>query len=54
MSGGTDISVAALLFQDAGFEVSGITFGFYEKEYDIEYVVVAGALCELLGIPHLT
>lgn len=32
MSGGTDSSVAALLLQDAGYEVTGITFRFYEKE----------------------
>lgn len=31
MSGGTDSSVAALLLQDAGYEVTGITFRFYEK-----------------------
>ena len=34
MSGGTDSSVAALLLQDAGYEVTGITFRFYEKEND--------------------
>lgn len=32
MSGGTDSSVAALLLQDAGYEVTGITFRFYEKK----------------------
>ena len=26
MSGGTDSSVAALLLQDAGYEVTGVTF----------------------------
>lgn len=31
MSGGTDSSVAALLLQDAGYKVTGITFRFYEK-----------------------
>lgn len=31
MSGGTDSSVAALLLQDAGYEVTGVTFRFYEK-----------------------
>ena len=34
MSGGTDSSVAALLLQDAGYEVTGITFRFYEKGND--------------------
>ena len=38
MSGGTDSSVAALLLQDAGYEVTGITFRFYEKENDTEYL----------------
>ena len=28
MSGGTDSSVAALLLQDAGYEVTGVTFRF--------------------------
>ena len=32
MSGGTDSSVAALLLQDAGYEVTGVTFRFYEME----------------------
>lgn len=31
MSGGTDSSVAALLLQDAGYEVTGITFRFMRK-----------------------
>lgn len=51
MSGGTDSSVAALLLQDAGYEVTGITFRFYEKENDTEYLEDARALCERLGIP---
>ena len=54
MSGGTDSSVAALLLQDAGYEVTGITFRFYEKGNDTEYLEDARALCERLGIPHLT
>jgi len=53
MSGGTDSSVAALLLQDAGYEVTGVTFRFYEKEGDTEYLDDARALCERLGIPHL-
>lgn len=53
MSGGTDSSVAALLLQDAGYEVTGVTFRFYEKEGDTEYLDDARALCEKLGIPHL-
>lgn len=31
MSGGTDSSVAALLLQDAGYKVTGITFRFLKK-----------------------
>ena len=45
MSGGTDSSVAALLLQDAGYEVTGVTFRFYEKEGDTEYLDDARALC---------
>ena len=44
MSGGTDSSVAALLLQDAGYEVTGITFRFYEKENDTEYLEDARTL----------
>ena len=54
MRGGTDSSVAAVLLQDAGYEVTGITFRFYEKENDTEYLEDARALCERLNIPHLT
>ena len=53
MSGGTDSSVAALLLLDAGYEVTGVTFRFYEKEGDTEYLDDARALCERLGIPHM-
>lgn len=52
MSGGTDSSVAALLLQDAGYEVTGITFRFYEKGNDTEYLEDARTLCERLGISH--
>lgn len=53
MSGGTDSSVAALLLQDAGYEVTGITFRFYEKDGNTEYLDDARELCRTLGIPHL-
>lgn len=53
MSGGTDSSVAALLLQDAGYEVTGVTFRFYEKDENTEYLDDARDLCRRLGIPHL-
>ncbi len=53
MSGGTDSSVAALLLQDAGYEVVGITFRFYEKEGNTEYLDDARELCNRLGIKHI-
>ena len=53
MSGGTDSSVAALLLQDAGYEVTGVTFRFYEKDGDTEYLDDARDLCNRLGIRHL-
>lgn len=53
MSGGTDSSVAALLLKDAGYEVTGITFRFYEKDEDRSYLDDARELCERLGIDHL-
>ena len=53
MSGGTDSSVAALLLLDAGYEVTGVTFRFYEKDGNTEYLDDARDLCRRLGIPHL-
>ena len=53
MSGGTDSSVSALLLQDMGFEVTGITFRFYEKDGDTEYLDDALSVCKSIGIPHL-
>ena len=49
MSGGTDSSVAALLLQDAGYEVTGVTFRFYEKDGCTEYLDDARDLCRRLG-----
>lgn len=54
MSGGTDSSVAALLLQDAGYEVTGVTFRFYEKDNNTEYLDDARELCERLHISHIT
>ena len=53
MSGGTDSSVAALLLQDAGYEVVGVTFRFYEKDGCTEYLDDARDLCRRLGIQHI-
>ena len=53
MSGGTDSSVAALLLQDAGYEVVGVTFRFYEKDNNTEYLNDARELCSHLGIQHI-
>ena len=53
MSGGTDSSVAAILLQDAGYEVTGVTFRFYEKEGDTAYLDDARELCSRLHIPHI-
>lgn len=53
MSGGTDSSVAALLLQDAGYEVVGVTFRFFEKEDSTEYLDDARDLCQRLGIQHI-
>ena len=53
MSGGTDSSVAALLLQDEGYEVVGVTFRFYEKDGCTEYLDDARELCSRLGIQHI-
>lgn len=53
MSGGTDSSVAAFLLQEAGYEVTGITFRFYEGNDDTTYIDDARDLAKQLGIRHL-
>ena len=53
MSGGTDSSMAALILQEAGYEVTGVTFRFYEKDGNTEYLDDASALCCRLGISHV-
>lgn len=55
MSGGTDSSVAAMKLQEAGYEVIGVTFRFYEAEgSQAEYLEDARALASRLGIEHIT
>ena len=54
MSGGTDSSVSAMLLQDAGYEVVGVTFRFYEKDGDQTHLNDARALAERLGMEHIT
>ena len=38
MSGGTDSSVAAMRLLEAGYEVTGVTFRFYELNDSTEYL----------------
>lgn len=54
MSGGTDSSVAAMRLQEAGYEVTGVTFRFYEPNGSTDYVEEARELARQLGIQHIT
>lgn len=54
MSGGTDSSVAAMKLQEAGYEVIGVTFRFYEVDGKTEYLEDARTLASRLGIEHIT
>mgnify|MGYP002145241257 CR=1 FL=1 len=49
MSGGTDSSVAAMRLLEAGYEVIGVTFRFYELNGSTEYLEDARNLAERLG-----
>jgi tRNA-specific 2-thiouridylase len=42
-----------MLLQEAGYEVVGVTFRFYEKEENTEYLDDARDLCSRLGIQHI-
>ena len=63
MSGGVDSSVAALLLQRQGHDVTGVTFKLFEDDDEaelelhapccsLESVTRARAVCNVLGIPH--
>lgn len=53
MSGGTDSSVAAMKLQEAGYEVVGVTFRFYERNGDMQYLEDAKQLAQQIGIEHI-
>ncbi|MBE5693097.1 MAG: tRNA 2-thiouridine(34) synthase MnmA [Bacteroides sp.] len=53
MSGGTDSSVAAMLLQEAGYEVIGVTFRFYDSEGFEESLDDARNLASRLNIPYI-
>lgn len=52
MSGGTDSSVAAILLQEAGYEVTGITFRFFDSKNSSNSIYDAEELSMKLGINH--
>lgn len=52
MSGGVDSSVAAILLQEQGYEVVGITFKMFDSDVDI--FEDAKIVCNILGIQHIT
>ena len=54
MSGGTDSSVAAMRLLAAGYEVTGVTFRFYELNDATEYLEDACDLAQRLGMKHIT
>ena len=54
MSGGTDSSVAAMLLQEAGYKVTGVTFRFFEEKGENKpSFSEAEELASQLGIDHI-
>ncbi len=53
MSGGTDSSVAAMVLQDLGYTVIGVTFRFWEDENSKAQLQDAKLLANTLGIKHI-
>lgn len=53
MSGGTDSSAAAFLLQDAGYEVTGVTFLFHDSDEGGAHTDDARRVADRLGIRHL-
>ncbi len=52
MSGGTDSSVAAMLLQEKGFEVVGVTFRFWDSELGEQHTNDAIELAQKLNVEH--
>lgn len=60
MSGGVDSSAAAILLQEQGYEVYGVTLKLWEEEgkestcCNLDATLDAKRVCDKLGIPHYT
>lgn len=59
MSGGVDSSVAAILLQEQGYEVYGVTLKLWEGQEEstccnLESTLEAKRICDKLNIPHYT
>jgi tRNA-specific 2-thiouridylase len=52
MSGGTDSSVAAMLLQEQGYTVIGVTFRFWDNEQSAKHLIDAQELAKKLGLHH--